>query len=102
MEYAQVSTVFYAICLTILFFCILSLRMAFTNAGYVKYCRYFIRTAGVLPGFLGVLYGVYLQFILNDPSGLVIMTGSLLLEVASVQLLYVLKKHDQDLDAGSR
>lgn len=101
MEYDQVSTVFYAICLIILFFCILSLRMAFKNAGYIKYCRYFIRAIGVLPGFLGVLYGVYLQFILNDPSGLIIMSGSLLLEVASVQLLYVLNKHNQNLDAGS-
>lgn len=101
MEYSQTSTVFYAACLTILFFCILSLRMAFSNARYVKYSRYFIRAAGVLPGFLGVLYGIYLHFILNDPSGLALMSGSLLLEVACVQLLYVLKKHDQGLNADT-
>lgn len=91
MSYEQLLPVLYAICLTILLLCILSLRMAFTNSNYIKYSRYLIRAIGVLPGFLGVIYGVYLQFILDNLSGLVVMSGCLLLEVGSVQLLYVLK-----------
>ena len=101
MYNVQLSTLSYATCLTMLFLCILFLRIALTNINYIKHAGYLIRIIGVLPGFVGVIYGAYLQFILNNPSGWAIMSGCLLLEIGSVQLLYILKKYKQYLDVKS-
>ena len=79
MNELQYATLAYAACLIILFVCILFIRVA----------------VGVLPGFVGVIFGIYVQFVLSNPSGLAIMSGGLLLEIGSVQLLYILKKYEQ-------
>ncbi|MGI9553980.1 MAG: hypothetical protein ACR2NC_03560 [Thermodesulfobacteriota bacterium] len=97
MENLQHATIAYSVCLIILFFCILLIRIAIDKNKYIKYVRYIIRLIGVLPGFVGVLFGIYVLFMLNNRAGLAIMSGGLILEIGSVQLLYILKKYDQDL-----
>ena len=97
METIQLATLSYAASLIILFVCIFLLRVSVTRAGFIKPAGYIIRLIGVLPGFLGVIYGIYVQFVLNDPSGLAVMSAALLLEVGCVQLLYILKRYEKDL-----
>ena len=101
MDNIQLATLAYAAALIILFLCILFLRIALTRAGYVKYAGYLIRLIGVLPGFLGVIYGIYIHFVLKNPSGLAVMSAALLLEIGCVQLLHILKRYEQGLPADS-
>ena len=97
MDKYYYATIAYAVFLIILFLCILLIRIAIDKTGYIRYIRYLIRLIGVLPGFLGVLYGIYVLFMLNNRAGLAIMSGGLLLELGSVQLLSILKKYEQEL-----
>ncbi|MGI9534964.1 MAG: hypothetical protein ACR2NW_08425 [Thermodesulfobacteriota bacterium] len=101
MDNYHYATLAYAVCLMILFLCILFIRIAVDKSKYIKYVRYLIRIIGVIPGFIGVLLGIYVMFILNNRSGFAIMSGGLLLEIGSVQLLYILKKHEQGLSVES-
>lgn len=101
MNKLHYATLAYAACLIILFICILLIRIAVDKRGYIKHARYLIRLIGVLPGFIGVIFGIYVQFVLSNPSGLAIMSGGLLLEIGSVQLLYILKKYEQGLHVKS-
>jgi len=90
----------YSAALLLLFLCIIFLRMAVHNPSTLSTFRILIRIFGIVPGFGGVLFGLYLQFKLNNPDAFPIMTAWLLLELGSVQLLYILKRHETVL-AGS-
>ena len=97
MDRYQYATIAYAICLIILFSCIMFIRIAIDKKNYIKYIRYLIRIIGVLPGFLAVLLGIYILIMEDNRAGLAVMSGGLLLEIGSVQLLYILKKYEEDL-----
>ena len=101
MADAHLATLSFAASLIIVFVCILVIRIAITNTGYIRHAGYLIRLIGVLPGFLGVIYGIYVQFVLNNPSGIAVMSAALLLEIASVQLLYILKRYENGLPVKS-
>jgi len=101
MDNVHLVTLSYAAALIIMFVCILIIRIAVTKLSFFKYAGYLIRLIGVLPGFLGVIYGIYVHFVLNNPSGLAIMSAALLLEIGSVQLLYILKRLKKDLPVNS-
>jgi hypothetical protein len=90
----------YSAALLLLFLCIIFLRMAVHNPTSISTFRILIRLFGIVPGFGGVLFGLYMQFKLNNPDSFPIMTAWLLLELGAVQLLYILKRHETAL-AGS-
>jgi len=90
----------YSAALLLLFLNVIFLRMAVHNPNSLGTFRILIRIFGIVPGFGGVLFGLYLQFKLNNPDSFPIMTAWLILELGAVQLLQILKKF-VSVSAGS-
>ena len=89
-KYVVVS---YALSLMLLFINILCFHIAFIKRNRSKLLQWIIRLIGVIPGFIGVLLGIYIFIKTNgEPKGIAIMSAFLLLELGSVQLLNILKK----------
>ena len=93
-------TISYSLSLILLFLCVIFVRIAANKNEYISTARYLLRLFGVVPGFIGVILGIYLQLRLKDPAGIMVMTAWLILELGSVQLLNILKKLEKEL-AGS-
>lgn len=91
----------YSASLLLLFLNVIFLRMGIHNPGSLGTFRILIRLFGILPGFAGVLFGLYLQFKLNSPDSFPVMTAWLILELGAVQLLNILKKHESLLTGKS-
>ncbi len=87
----------YSAALLLLFLNVIFLRMAVHNPNALGTFRILIRIFGIVPGFGGVLFGLYFQFKLNNPDSFPIMTAWLLLELGAVQLLNILKRHESVL-----
>lgn len=68
------------------------LRAAYSSPGNVVIYQWVLRITGVVPGFAGVLWGIYIHFISGGTDGMTIMTAWLILELGSVQLLNLMKK----------
>lgn len=86
----------YALSLILLFTNILCLNIAFTKRNRLKLMQWTIRLIGVIPGFIGVLVGIYILIKSNgETNGIAIMSAFLILELGSVQLLNILKKLEQ-------
>lgn len=82
----------YLISLVLLFIGILLLKAAYSDPGNSVRYQWMLRITGVLPGFLGVLFGIYTYFIAGGTDGLTIMTAWLILELGSVQILNLMKR----------
>ena len=90
----------YSAALLLLFLNVIFLRMAVHNPNSLSTFRILIRMFGILPGFAGVLFGLYLQFKLNNPDSFPVMTAWLILELGAVQLLSILKRHESVLSGN--
>ena len=95
MDKFYYATIAYGAGLMVLFTCILFVRIGMEKVAYTRYLKYAIRLFGILPGFVAVIYGIYVQFFLNGSYGLAIMSAGLLLEIGAVQLLQILKKIEE-------
>ena len=85
----------YAASLLLLFINIMFFVTAYTNRKYLNTMQWAMRLLGILPGFLGVLIGIYIFIQSNGGSkGIAIMSAFLILELGTVQLLNILKKLD--------
>ena len=91
----------YSASLLLLFLCIMFLRIGVQNTQSIPTFRILIRLFGILPGFAGVLFGIYLQFKIEGREAFSVMTAWLLLEIGSVQLLNILKKYEEVLPGKS-
>ena len=91
----------YTISLILLFLCVLLLRIAANKNKYLQLVRHLIRVFGVLPGFIGVFAGIYLQLKFKDPGGFAVMTAWLILELGSVQTLNILRTIENKLPGTS-
>ncbi len=90
----------YSAALLLLFLNVIFVRMGVHNPASLSTFRILVRIFGIVPGFAGVLFGLYMQFKLNNPDSFPIMTAWLILELGAVQLLYILKKFET-ASAGS-
>ena len=91
----------YSASLLLLFLNVIFLRMGVHNPSSLSTFRILIRMFGILPGFAGVLFGLYLQFKHGSPDSFPVMTAWLILELGAVQLLNVMKKHESLLTGRS-
>ena len=82
----------YFLSLFFLFLGIIFLRLAYSSPKNCGLYQWMIRFIGVLPGFIGVIAGVYLHFTKGGIDGLSIMSAWLILELGSVQMLNLMKK----------
>ena len=83
----------YAASLLLLFTNIMFFVTAYTNRKYLNTMQWAMRLLGILPGFLGVLIGIYIFIQSNGGSnGIAIMSAFLILELGTVQLINILKK----------
>lgn len=82
----------YLLSLVLLFTGILLLKAAYSNPASSSKYQWMIRLSGVIPGFGGVLFGIYTYFITGSIDGLTIMTAWLILELGSVQMLNLMKR----------
>lgn len=82
----------YSASLILLFIGIVCLKIAYSNPNHSKKLQWLLRFVGVIPGFAGVIWGVYVQLIQKNPEGLVIMSAWLILEIGTVKLLNLMKK----------
>ena len=90
----------YSASLLLLFVCIMCIRMAVHNSKNISTFRNLVRLFGIVPGFAGVLFGIYMQFKLENSEAFTVMTAWILLELGAVQLLYILKKYEKDLSGA--
>lgn len=82
----------YLLSLILLFLGIIFLRAAYSNPQRSVLYQWILRFTGVLPGFLGVIFGLYTHFKAGGTDGLTIMTAWLILELGSVQILNLMKR----------
>ena len=82
----------YFLSLFLLFIGIILLKLAYSSPKNCNLYQWIIRLIGVLPGFIGVIAGVYLHFRNGGLDGMSIMTAWLILELGSVQILNLMKK----------
>lgn len=82
----------YIASLLLLFTGIILLKRAYQNPSSSGFYQWFLRLTGIIPGFAGVIWGVYLQITNEGIDGLVIMSAWLVLQLGSVQILSLMKK----------